>query len=62
LGDSEANVKLPFSAPWDEPQNRMEPEDRHIQIDTVMEFTDNGTKPLDPRDAHRTRAEIEMFF
>ncbi|MHB0981029.1 MAG: hypothetical protein ACYC5Q_13350 [Thermoleophilia bacterium] len=47
---------------WDEPQNWMEPEDRKILIDTVTDFTDNGTKLLDPRDAYRNRAEIEMFF
>lgn len=47
---------------WDEPQSWMEPEDRKILIDTVMEFTDDGTKEIDSRDANRIRAEVEMFF
>jgi hypothetical protein len=46
---------------WDKPPRDFGPQTRQDIIDVAAELSANGTKAVDPDDAYRTRAEIEMY-
>jgi hypothetical protein len=46
---------------YDAPQQWMVPASRDLLIETAEEFSESGTKPIDPADAARIRAEIDQF-
>ena len=46
---------------YDEPPDWVLGVSREALIETADAFSENGTKPIDPADAARIRAEIDQF-
>lgn len=46
---------------YEEPLDWADESSREVIVKTAERFSDNGAKPIHPADAHRIRAEIDMF-